>query len=289
MAITQTHADPDNRFGAPTLDANATKLLSMLDTAFRRLSQQQGAMPMTMPALLPVADMARLDLFVNFPHLVLLPSALKEEETSRYSSAAQLRSVPGEDLQASDLVLPTAACFGVYLHLQKRVLAKAVKITVLGRCFRRESFYHGLRRMMGFHMREAVCVGSSDQTREHVDEMGAHIEKFAAGLRLPLRREKASDPFFDPTGSRALMQKLAPVKHEFLHGDLAIASVNLHRNFFGERCEITIAGQEGSAFSSCAAFGLERWIAVLVEHFHGDWPTIFAAVGEVGGLKKDGE
>jgi hypothetical protein len=60
---------------------------------------------------------------------------------------------------------------------------------------------------------------------------------------------------------------LFPVKEEFVFGDsLAIASVNFHRNFFGERCAITLP-DGGPAFTSCVAFGLERWLAALADHF----------------------
>jgi hypothetical protein len=41
-------------------------------------------------------------------------------------------------------------------------------------------------------------------------------------------------------------------------GEIAIASLNLHRNFFGERLSIAFDGQP--AFTSCVGFGLERWL-----------------------------
>jgi hypothetical protein len=71
------------------------------------------------------------------------------------------------------------------------------------------------------------------------------------------------------------MQKLFPTKEEFLYdGKLAIASVNFHRNFFGERCDIRLP--DGSAaFTGCVAFGLERWLSAL-----GDLFTDGTAVGQ---------
>ena len=63
------------------------------------------------------------------------------------------------------------------------------------------------------------------------------------------------------------MQQLFPVKEEFVYnGSLAIASVNFHRNFFGERLDIR-TGDGAYAFSGCVAFGLERWISALGDHF----------------------
>ena len=74
----------------------------------------------------------------------------------------------------------------------------------------------------------------------------------------------ASDPFF-LGGSRGklLLQKLKGLKHELRtqirHGvDMAIASFNLHQDFFTRRMNIRLANGI-PAHSGCAAFGIERW------------------------------
>ena len=59
-----------------------------------------------------------------------------------------------------------------------------------------------------------------------------------AELGLDVQLEVATDPFFDPNSGKAKMQRLFPVKEEFVVNGLAIGSVNYHRNFFGERCSI---------------------------------------------------
>ncbi|MET9348237.1 hypothetical protein ABZY67_16295, partial [Streptomyces termitum] len=79
-----------------------------------------------------------------------------------------------------------------------------------------------------------------------------------------LTRATADDPFYDKGGSRAKLMALDPVKHEFSTPDkTAIASVNRHRNFFGERLGIT-AGSHGTAYSACVAFGVERWVHAMI-------------------------
>jgi seryl-tRNA synthetase len=60
-------------------------------------------------------------------------------------------------------------------------------------------------------------------------------------------------------------------------GSLAIASVNFHRNFFGERCRIRTA-DEKFAFTGCVAFGIERWIQALLEVFRDDTEAIASAI-----------
>ncbi|MNT17466.1 Amino acid--[acyl-carrier-protein] ligase 1 [compost metagenome] len=67
-----------------------------------------------------------------------------------------------------------------------------------------------------------------------------------------------------------MLQRLDPVKEEFVYGgSVSIASVNYHRNFFGERCNIK--DSEGkSVFSGCVAFGMERWLHALLETYDQD-------------------
>lgn len=126
-------------------------------------------------------------------------------------------------------------------------------------------------------MREIVALGSFDHTQEVLARFTGRIQAFAAALGIELGREAVYDPFFQNDSGRALMQKLSPVKYEFQYGDLAIASVNTHRNFFGERCSIRLDSGE-HAYTSCVAFGLERWLAVLTEHFDADLDAALGAV-----------
>jgi hypothetical protein len=75
------------------------------------------------------------------------------------------------------------------------------------------------------------------------------------------------------------MQRLFPVKEEFVVDGLAIGSVNYHRNFFGERCSIQ-AGAD-TAHTSCLAFGLERWLHTLTEKF-GSTAAALSALESTG-------
>jgi hypothetical protein len=99
-----------------------------------------------------------------------------------------------------------------------------------------------------------------------------------ARIGLSTRVEVATDPFYQPQSSRALLQQLFPAKREFVYGEsLAVASVNFHRNFFGERCRIRTKDGE-PAFSGCVAFGLERWLHALLEIFGHDVAAIEQAL-----------
>ena len=289
--------------GLQALSAAASAVLRALDSVFEGWGVAAGAESMIMPPVLPVAALAKLDFYQNFPHHAFVVSALDLRRGAGYGQPAafgtdqptsfgtgqpaelaigQPTAFGTDQLEPAELGLPSAACFAVYLHLTGRQVADRTSVTVLGRCFRREEYYEGLRRLVGFHMREIVGLGSQEFTSEHLARFGDRISAFAAALQLPMAKEAATDPFYDRGGQRALLQRLAPVKHEFLVDGLAIASVNVHRNFFGERCDIRLADTGMPVFTSCVAFGLERWLSVLHAR-HGSWSAVLAAVTEAAG------
>jgi hypothetical protein len=91
------------------------------------------------------------------------------------------------------------------------------------------------------------------------------------GAGMPFKLAEATDPFFDKRHPRRIIQRLEPLKHEFLYRDtLAIASLNFHRSFFGER--FGIRDQTGAvAFSGCVGFGLERWLFSCTQEYGESW------------------
>jgi len=269
--------------GLQALSAEATQLLRTLDAELESWGNQAGAASLIMPPLLPVEALARLDFYENFPHQALVVAPL---DLARREPGARPACFRPQALDSATLALPSAACFAVYLHHERQTLPGDTAVTVLGRCFRRENHYEDLRRLIGFHMREIVALGSAEYTRQHLDRFGDRIERFAAALGLPLRKQAATDPFYDRNGQRALLQKLSPVKHEYVAGDLAIASLNVHRNFFGERCRITHAGTGEPVFTSCVAFGLERWLSVLLGRF-GSYRAAAAALRDATDALRD--
>ncbi|MFC5826538.1 aminoacyl--tRNA ligase-related protein [Nonomuraea insulae] len=254
-----------------TLGPDLVRLRAALETRFTGWAAESGAAAMLYPPLVPVADLERIDYFRNFPHLALLGSGLNSETIAQYGDTGLAGStVPATALTDPAYALPSAACYQVYFDLAGQQLDLPRQVTTVATCFRREDHYDGLRRLLGFSMREVVCVGDRDTVREHLSSYKEMLTGYLATLGLPVKVEPATDPFFESGGSggaRALMAQLFPVKEEFLYGGtLAIASVNFHRNFFGERCDIRTA--DGSpAFTGCVAFGIERWISALTTHF----------------------
>jgi hypothetical protein len=267
------------RNGLATIGSEAFKLWAELEACYLDWAARCGAAEYRFPAALPVADLDRLDYFRNFPHLAVLASGISAARSAEYASGGvAAEAVPATDLDPAALVLPPAACYSVYLHARGTQLAEPWRVTTVTTCARREAQFDGLRRLLSFTLREIVCVGARDDVLQHLDMAKKLMTGFLRTLGLPVRVVTASDPFFDQSTSRALVGRLFPVKEEILYGeDLAIASANFHRNFFGERCDITMP--DGAvAFSGCVGFGIERWVCALRDEFGDDFSQLAARV-----------
>lgn len=175
--------------------------------------------------------------------------------------------------------MPSAACYGVYIDLRDATLAESRVVTITERCFRNEKHYSDLERLWCFHMREVVCVGGEEDVQGFLRRGKDAVRNLIARMDIPVKIEKAQDPFFSSENPRYLLQTLIPTKEEMKYEtkDLAIVSVNSHQNFFGDRFNIT--GPDGKrAYTGCVAMGLERWIAALLDRYDGDLTAIRNAV-----------
>ncbi|MEU0336063.1 hypothetical protein [Streptomyces sp. NPDC006193] len=270
--------------GLAALEEAPTRLAETLDRVCARWAEASGAVALTVPPLLPVADLAGLDVYRNFPQLALVASRLDVTTAGAEKIGEEADSGgfgPGS-LHAAGLALPSSACYGVYLHHRSgRVPADGKLVTLLGQCFRNEDRFDGLRRLKAFRMREVVALGTPEQVTAHLDRSARFLDALAGRIGLPLERRAASDPFYDQAGERAVFQQIVPVKHEYVYQDMAIASVNVHHTFFGERCSISLPGG-GPVSTGCVGFGIERWLHALSDHFGGDWDRARAAVEKAG-------
>ncbi len=244
--------------GLAILGPAATRTKNQLQRVFTLWADTVDAHEWDFSPLLCRSDLERFDYFANFPHLAV-------EATTAQPDVQQRRYIS------------SAACYSAYAALADTELIANTRLTLTQRCCRTESHYRGLERLHAFTMREIVALGDPDFTRQHLAQHKAKVGRFAADLGITTTVENAIDPFFDPEGSRAVTQRLLPVKQELLTDDgVAIASFNYHRNFFGERAGISINGEP--ATTSCVAFGLERWLHALHRAFDGDWDEASAAV-----------
>jgi hypothetical protein len=145
-------------------------------------------------------------------------------------------------------------------------------VTLAQSCFRPGDRSAGSPgRLWEFTMREVVFVGPAGWVAERRDEWAVRVQQFAVSLGLRGSLEPAADPFFGSVGrGRRLLQQLKDLKYELCldlgDGRTAVASFNLHEQFFGRRFAIDLGEstvgdglQTVPASSACAAFGLERW------------------------------
>ncbi|MFI6403207.1 hypothetical protein [Streptomyces sp. NPDC050548] len=273
-------ATTDN--GLSVLDGTQLRLLRAVDTVFRRLAEGWEAPEFRFPFLMRTRDLDTFDYYDNFPHLGLAATRLDPERVAPLlaEESRPLERIPTSVMQPTAFALPSAACYSIYADLADSVLpAPGTMRTTLGTCFRNEDHYDGLQRLLGFSMREIVRVGTEDAAKDFLGRAKDAVQALFAELGLDHRIEVATDPFFDKNSGKAKMQRLFPVKEEFVVGGLAIGSVNYHRNFFGERCSIQVDGS--AAHTSCLAFGLERWVHTLTERF-GSAAAAVAAVESLG-------
>ncbi|MFJ8111562.1 hypothetical protein [Streptomyces sp. NPDC096132] len=270
--------------GLVALEEEPTRLAETLDRICTRWAGRSGAVALTVPPLLPVGDLALLDVYRNFPQLALVSSPLDVAGAGTEPIERQAASggFGPASLGTAGLGLPSSACYGVYLHHRNRQVAEDGElVTVSAQCFRNEDHFDGLRRLKAFRMREVVALGTPEQVTDHLDHSARFLDGLSGEIGLPLERRAARDPFYDQSGQRATFQEIVPVKHEYVYKGMAIASVNTHHMFFGERCSISLIGG-GPAATSCVGFGVERWLHALADHFDGDWGRAQDAVEKAG-------
>lgn len=249
-----------------------------LDSLFVRLASHWNAAKVAFPPLISAAELQKIAYFESFPQLFTAAAGLESdaENLRAFTTGGVLddgalkltKLAPVRD------ILAPAACYPIYISLQNQMLTERKILTVRANCFRREREYRPLQRQWAFTMREIVCVGTGAEVREYLEKWREALDVVFSQLSLDVTWEIANDPFFDPRNPQALMQRVDPVKREMTCNGLAIGSINYHRHHFGDAFNIR-RGDE-SIESGCVAFGLERWMHVLIEKHGTDyrkWPS----------------
>lgn len=264
--------------GMATLTHAGLMVHSALEQMFLSWAAANGAMNVRYPALIRVLDLDCLNYFRNFPHLLYCACSLDAAVHSSHGRRKHdITAVSRSDLGDGEFCLPPAACYNVYLGLRGQDLTSPQYVTTVATCFRNEDEYDGLQRLRAFSLREMVCVGTAEAVKDHLARYKRLVLEFLDCLRLPIKVETASDPFFDKQGKAARASRIMPTKEEILYrGKLAIGSVNYHRRFFGERCRISMNGD--TAHTGCVGFGLERWVHALADHYGSDAEAILGAL-----------
>jgi acyl carrier protein/seryl-tRNA synthetase len=280
--------------GFTVLSGRALELHTRFSALFARLAADEGAEARRYPTLLPVADLQRTDYYKSFPQHASFCGCLAMDE-------AQLRGFV-EDVQRGEpvtsaaaprlapptLALGSAVCYHCYREFAGRTLPPGLTVlTAEGRCFRNErGDFRALDRGHEFTMREIVMMGGAAAVESRRQTLVRRVVALAGWLGLSGTVESATDMFFggDAGGrARRLRQQAQALKLELrakvdaAAGDtLAIASFNLHEDYFGRAFCIRL--DDGTpATTGCVAFGIERWISAFLSRHGADpahWPDL---------------
>lgn len=236
--------------GTVSLRSSLLELRRLLDQRLARVGAHLAVQDEEHPLLCAAEDLTTSGWLQSFPHLALAATSLDPD------SVAGGVLVPA----APSMILAPAACTAVYPAHRDEDLDVPLYIRVCAQAFRAEASFTPLRRQRQFTMRELVCIGSAGEVDTFLEELRAEVTELMSQLGLHAEWQIASDPFYRPDAPAALLQRIVPLKREaVLAGDdLAIASVNLHVEHFGEAFAITRGGVP--AHSGCVAFGVERWV-----------------------------
>jgi seryl-tRNA synthetase len=248
---------PEFPTAVSTRDAAAISRFEETDLQFLQLAQHHDARELQFPTLMSKTLLERAEYPQAFPHLLMIACAC-------HDPSQESLFVP-ENLAPQEWYLSPAVCYHAYAHFHGQVLADPQIVTARGRCYRREAAFQSGRRQLEFEMREIVLLGDPEWLNNKIALLQPEIDRIAQGYGLPVHWETAEDPFFLPTAKgKALMQRLMETKTELVCDQsepLAIASINRHGTFFGERFAIE-RPDKTPLHTACVAFGLDRWAAL---------------------------
>ncbi len=234
------------------------ELVQTLDAQIRMAAQAAGAEEYRFPTIIARRTLQRADYFQSFPDYAL----------------SVKHPVQG------DYFLTPAACYHCYELLADSVTDRSITnrsitnqgslMTCCSRCFRADK--PDQSHLLEFTMREIVFIGGRDEAVEYRAGWMQQVERWMNHLGFKGELVPASDHFFgEETRGKKLLQQIKKLKYELrvadISGsDMAIASFNLHEQFFTRRFGISL-GDDQPAHSACVAFGLERWAMALTARY----------------------
>lgn len=254
---------------APPRNGEAIARFESIDAHLLSWARAWGAEELQFSTLIDAGTLQRAGYPEAFPHLLL--SACRCADPAQ--PIGQL--LADENLVGTEWLLSPAVCYHAYAHLAGRNFQAPTVFTARGRCFRHEEEFVPGRRQMEFEMRELILVGAPAELEPWLAAAQVRTESLAARYQVSGTWQIAQDPFFLPTSrGRQLMQRLQETKKEFIvdlskytaptrgtkpaDSAMAIASINRHGAFFGERFGLSLPDGQ-PAHTACIAFGLDRW------------------------------
>jgi hypothetical protein len=240
---------------APTRTAAEAAVLDDVDRRVRAIALALGGRDMQYPSLIARPILERAEYPQAFPHLLMSASRTHLPDGAESGTRVNRQ-------RRTAWCLSPAVCYHTYAELAEVCLDRPAIVTARGTCFRAESTTAPGVRQIEFSMREIVFAGAAAWVERSLESARLQVDALARGLGLAGEWRVAEDPFFLPrVNAKAVMQRLLKVKLEYqaiADGGLALASVNRHGAFFGNRFAITTADGD-PVHTACLAVGLDRW------------------------------
>ena len=255
-----------------------------------RVAEKHAAVEQEYPVLWPVDLYKKINYFKEFPQQIILSSPLEDDYRSRdefstaYDKKNDFCSVSLKSgFKNATYGLQCAVCDTCYYNLRDTRDHPNSIYTTYNKVFRNERSATGsLDRLTTFSVRDIMFVGDKDFVLDFRQKMLDEAVELLRFFHLASKLETANDPFFtNESVVKNVFQNAAELKYELLaemaYADkyLAIGSVNLHLDFFGQA--FNIQSQDGEpVYSGCLGIGFER-LAYMLYCQHGpsvdEWPS----------------
>ena len=249
------------------------RVRTALDIAIRAIASRCDAEELSYPPLWPIPVLQSINYLHDFPQLVVLAPGVAPgyearkafaERFDRASGVKAIACTAENGLAPAANVLAPTVCDCCYWLLRGQQDVADQTFTMHGQVFRNEASPDGrIDRLTAYTMREIVMVGSEAFVLAKRELLLNEITMLIAKLDLACDIKAADDPFFcNDALQKAAYQNLAQLKYEvdvplFEDRRTAIASINLHNDFFGKNYDFKNR-DGGHAFSACVGFGYER-------------------------------
>lgn len=269
--------------GSVVLNDRAIFLFNFFDKKFEYFAHSLGAIDKIYPVLLPVNAYSKTGYLRRTPQYSMFCSSVNENltelnELDKYIQDGRVSKI----LKVPKLALSPSACFHTYLEYENTIISGKKVVTFVQNVFRNEGRfnYSEIGRLMDYHVREVVILGSPEDVHKFRENMLEIIKNFLLTLKLDAKIVVAADPFVIPKmQDYKKIQIIDASKYELKasvtkNKMIALASFNLHGKAFTDPFNIQI--KDVDAVSACVGFGIERWVIAFVGQYGLDvdaWPN----------------
>jgi seryl-tRNA synthetase len=279
------------------LQGQFLKLFQYFNEYWRKKALELGAVEQDNPAVWPAGLYRDINYIAEFPHQIILASPVKQHNADltamaqKYSKESAFDHIDiTEHMAPSDFGLQSAVCDTCYYVLRGKRGYGNTLYTTYNKVFRNEcSETNSLDRLTSFTVRDIMFVGDQKFVMQQRQKMIELAIEFLAWLDLDSSIAAANDPFFtDESMIKAVYQNASELKYELLvklpfsGKELAVGSINLHQDFFGQAFDIKLP-DGGFVWSGCLGIGFERIVYALYAQYgtgSDSWPAHLSRIVE---------